>query len=334
MVKKIKTKDLKVGDHVIIPATWLNHPFAKGHFDINSRDQIKEIIDSGFHEVKIDTSKGFSAVEVEKKGHGDTDAVPPQKWEPGKLVSPKLREAIHDRNISSEKRADVVYQSSVELMGKLLDDPRAENIQEAKEGIAEIVDMVFSQDDTSYHLLRITSHDFYTYTHSVNVGIFGIMLAKHFFKNTNVHNVHELGAGFFLHDLGKIRIDPAIINKPGKLTEEEMETMKTHPNQSYKMLKETNQLSEECGIIALQHHERQDGTGYPKGLKGDEIHIYGRVCCIADVYDALTAERSYKAKLTSFEALKLMKEKMIDHFQKDMFEKFVKLFTEKGLKRP
>jgi HD-GYP domain-containing protein (c-di-GMP phosphodiesterase class II) len=159
------------------------------------------------------------------------------------------------------------------------------------------------------------------------------MLAKHFFKNTDVHNVHELGAGFFLHDLGKVRIDPAIINKPGRLTEEEMETMKTHANQSYKMLKETNQLSEECGIIALQHHERQDGTGYPKGLKGDEIHIYGRVCCIADVYDALTAERSYKAKLTSFEALRLMKEKMIDHFQKDMFEKFVKLFTEEGLKR-
>ena len=80
-------------------------------------------------------------------------------------------------------------------MRKLLDDPKAENIKEAKQGIAEIVDMVFSQDDTSYHLLRITSHDFYTYTHSVDVGIFGIMLAKHFFKGSHAHNMHELGSG-------------------------------------------------------------------------------------------------------------------------------------------
>jgi HD-GYP domain-containing protein (c-di-GMP phosphodiesterase class II) len=152
--------------------------------------------------------------------------------------------------------------------------------------------MVFSQDDTSHYLLRITSHDFYTYTHSVNVGIFGIMLAKQLFRRSNAHNMHELGAGFFLHDLGKIRIDPAIINKPGRLTDEEMEEMKKHPNFSYKILKETNQLSEECGIIAMQHHEREDGSGYPRGLKGDQIHTYGRVCCLADVYDALTAERS------------------------------------------
>jgi HD-GYP domain-containing protein (c-di-GMP phosphodiesterase class II) len=96
------------------------------------------------------------------------------------------------------------------------------------------------------------------------------------------------------------------------------------------MLKEANQLSNECSIIALEHHEREDGKGYPKGLKHDEIHIYGRICCIADVFDALTAERSYKAKLTAFEALKIMKEEMLDHFHKEIFEEFVLLFMSRA----
>jgi len=139
--------------------------------------------------------------------------------------------------------------------------------------------------------------------------------------------MHELGAGFFLHDIGKVRIDAGIINKPGKVTDEEMNIIRTHPYQGYKLLKDTNQLTEECMVIVMQHHEREDGTGYPRSIKGDAIHAYGRICCIADVYDALTAERSYKQRLNTFEALKLMKEQLLNHFHKDMFEKFVLLFT-------
>lgn len=175
-------------------------------------------------------------------------------------------------------------------------------------------------------MLAITAHDFYTYTHSVNVGVLAVMLSRALFRNLGAHNMHELGAGFFLHDLGKIRVDPAIINKPGILTEEEMKKMRIHPYQSCKILAEAGQLSEECRIIAFQHHEREDGKGYPRRLQGEEIHVYGRIGCIADVYDALTAERSYKPRLSPFEALRLMKEEMINHFRRDLFEKFVLLF--------
>ncbi|HTZ18306.1 MAG TPA: HD-GYP domain-containing protein [Dissulfurispiraceae bacterium] len=328
MIKKIKSKDLKPGMHVIIPSSWLNHPFAKGRFNIRSEDQIKKIIESGFDEVKIDTDQEIVIAAIEPQVSGYKEIAPPSKWNPATLVPPVLREAIHDKHLAAEKKASVVYESSVELMGRLLEDPKAENIGAAKECISDIVDMVLSQDDTSYHLLRITSHDFYTYTHSVNVGVFSILLAKSLFRGNDAHNMHELGAGFFLHDLGKVQIEAAIINKPGKLTDDEMKQMKAHPYQGYKLLRETKQLSEECGIIALQHHEREDGTGYPRGLRGNEIHNYGRICCIADVYDALTAERSYKAKLSSFEALNMMKNQMLHFFPKSMFEKFVLLFTD------
>ena len=112
----------------------------------------------------------------------------------------------------------------------------------------------------------------------------------------------------------------------GKLTDDEMETMRTHPSHGHDLLSETNQLSEECKVIVMQHHERNDGSGYPLGLSGDDIHLYARICSIADVYDALTSERTYKAKLEPFYALKLMKEEMITHFSKELFDKFVLLF--------
>jgi HD-GYP domain-containing protein (c-di-GMP phosphodiesterase class II) len=256
--------------------------------------------------------------------HEDHQA--PVQWSPENIVPDELKDALKDRKMAKEKKAKVVYDSSVELMKRLLDDPKTENIHEVKKEIADVVDAIILDDATARHMLAITTHDYYTYTHSVNVGVLSIMLSKALFTNLDSHNMHELGAGFFLHDLGKVRVDPAIINKQGKLTEEEMKKMRIHPWQSYKILVEANQLSEECRIIALQHHEREDGRGYPRRLRGEQIHIYGRIGCIADVYDALTAERSYKPKLSPFEALRIMKEEMINHFHKDIFERFVLLF--------
>lgn len=312
--------------HVILPGAWIDHSFLRSRFTIRYKDEIQRIIESGFDEISIDTSMGIPFTEAEEVAHGKEDMKPPEKWETKNLVPDELREAVNDKNLAPEKKAKIVYNSSVELMKRLLDDPKAENIREAKSGITEVVDLVVSDQATAKHLLRITAHDFYTYTHSVNVGVLSIMLCKSIFGSSDRHDMHELGAGFFLHDMGKIRVDPAIINKPGRLTDEEMKRMRIHPYQSYKIMKEADALSEECSIIAMQHHEREDGTGYPMRLKGDEIHTYGRVGCIADVYDALTAERSYKAKLAPFEALKIMKENMINHFHREIFDKFVLLF--------
>lgn len=133
--------------HVIIPASWLNHPFARGQSDIQSKGQIQKIIDQGFAEVKIDDSKSFAVIEFGESKLEDKRMDRSQKWEPDKLVPAELREAIRDKNLAPKKRAAVVYECSVKLMGRLLDDPKSENIGEAKKGIAEIVDMVFSQDD-------------------------------------------------------------------------------------------------------------------------------------------------------------------------------------------
>lgn len=329
MKKTITAKDLKIGMYVVLPVSWFKHPFLTNEFAIKSQDQINTIIDYGIKEIDIDPAKGTPVTETEHISHGSEDrgSTPPKTWNPEKLVPPELREAIHDKTLAPEKKSKLVYHHSLQLMERLFEDPKTENIQEAKKGISEIVDLVISENATADQLLKITSYDFYTYTHSVNVGVLSIMLCKALFKGSDAHDMHELGAGFFLHDIGKTRVDPAIINKPGKLTDEEMMKMRSHPYQGYKILSEANQLTEECKFIVMQHHEREDGTGYPRRLKGDEIHTYGRIGCIADVYDAITAERSYKQKIDTFHALKIMKEQLLHHFQPELFEKFVLLFA-------
>lgn len=267
-------------------------------------------------------TKGSEGLTINKS----PTTVAPTKWEPEKFMPKDLVQAVEDKRLPSEKRAKVVYTYSLEIMKHILETPTAETICAAKEGIAQIVDVILHEDETAQRLFKVASHDFYTYTHSVNVGVKSILIARALFKRSSNHNMHELGNGFFLHDLGKVNIDPAIINKRGRLTKEEMDVMRTHPYQGYKLLSDMKQLSTEAWIIAMQHHEQDDGMGYPRRLSGSEIHPYARICQIADVFDALTAERSYKKSLQVREALKVMKEEMISHFNKDIFEKFISLF--------
>ena len=138
---------------------------------------------------------------------------------------------------------------------------------------------------------------------------------------------HRLGAGFTLHDVGKSRIPLSILNKQGPLNDAEWDVIRTHPAGSANILKETGHMTKEAHIIALQHHERFDGTGYPRRLRATEIHKFAQICAIADVFDALTTNRAYRDAMSSFEALNIMKGEMHDHFSKEYFGTFVLLFA-------
>ncbi|OPY87584.1 MAG: Cyclic di-GMP phosphodiesterase response regulator RpfG [Syntrophus sp. PtaU1.Bin208] len=330
MHKQFKTRDLRVGMHVVLNMPWHSHPFLRSSFNLSSEKDIQRLIKAGIEEVVVDMAMsedlppvppaaGKSATQQKASSSSST-------WSPEQLIPSELREAIGNSQIPPSEKAGIVRKSCLILMDRLLESPTAENIHTAKQGIYDVVDLIASEQETAQHLLDITSHDFYTYTHSVNVGILSVSLCKAFFNRSGFHNMQELGAAFFLHDLGKVQIDSDYINKPGKLTDEEMQQMKKHPVYGFNILHKAHELSEECKLVVLEHHERTDGSGYPAKLRENEIHIYARICSIADVYDALTSQRSYKQPLAPFKALKVMKEEMIGHFQQDLFEKFVKLF--------
>lgn len=338
--KNILTKELKVGMHVTLPFSWLSHDFLKSSFLIDTPELLRKVKAQKVTEVIVDFEKSEfqeseifpeSVEELAYVSHNDKiidpkDNPPPENWSSKSVVPEELIEAIENRKLSPEKKSKAVYAHSIELMKRIFDSPSASNLKETKKAIASVTDLILSDDETAKNLLRITSHDFYTYTHSVNVGITGLMLSKALLKQSDNHDLHELGAGFFLHDLGKVKVREEVLNKPARLTEDEMRHIRIHPYQGYKMLENANILSEECRIIVMQHHEFEDGSGYPKRLKGEEIHLYGKICAIADIFDALTAERSYKKSMSKFDALKLMKNKMINNFDRKLFESFVLLF--------
>ena len=331
-LKKIDAGDLQVGMYVIMPTSWDEHPFLKNKFQLTSQSQIDKIIHFGLARVLIDTEQSLPAaltlIERMKKYETRAESAnkPKETSKEEKqlnMASDKLREAIQDHALPTPEKSRIVRDNAMTMMNSLLEQPTSKNIRTAKEAITGIVDLILTDDDATSYLTKITSHDFYTYTHSVNVGLLAVSMAKLLFRGSNAHDMHELGIGFFLHDLGKVQIDLDIINKPERLTPDEMNVMSTHPSIGFKLLHDAHQLSEESKTIVLQHHERYDGTGYPKQLRGNEIHLYGKICALADVFDALTSNRPYRKPLAPFDALKLMKKEMINHFQKDLYEKFV-----------
>jgi len=320
----VPVSELQVGMFVSVPLSWHEHPFLKNSFLITSEEEIEKFKSLGVGQVEVDPARSRIG-----KAAGSTPAGEPARdaaEDSVTVVPEELTKSIHDHTLPPEKKAQLVITHSLTMMQNMLERPTAQRIAAAKRGIAEIVNLILTDDSTTYYLINITTHDFYTYTHSVNVGVLGVALAKAIFRNSSDHDLQALGAGFFLHDLGKVKIAADIINKPAALTEEEMRQMRRHPAEGYKILVETRQLTEEARVIVLQHHERADGTGYPRGLRKNEIHIYARLCTLADVFDALTSERPYRKKLAAFEALKLMRAEMMPHFQAELFEKFVLMF--------
>lgn len=342
--QKVNNEDLTVGMYVELPTSWLDHDFLTNSFKIKNQDQLKKLKKMKLAEVEVDYSKSDVKPPTEQAAEVITavkppspvaptrpvrvthDVSPPRHWPSEKLVTEELRTVMEDRKLQPERKAKAVFDHSIDMMGQLLEHPTAINIKTSKQTIYELADMVLREDATAENLLKMTSHDFYTYTHSVNVGVVAILLSKVLYKNSDAHNLQELAAGFFLHDIGKVNVDIDILNKRGKLSNFEMQHIRTHPYQGYKILKEANSLSPECEAIVLQHHEASNGSGYPKKLTCDEIHPYAKICTIADVFDALTSERPYKKPMKPFEALRLMKLEMFEQFDKQLFSKFVTIF--------
>lgn len=242
-------------------------------------------------------------------------------------IEANIGKIVASPQIPVEKKSTIVYKASTHLMEDLFSDPRSgDKIKRSKNLIGHTVDLILSGEEATKRLISLTAHDYYTYTHSVNVTIFAVALCERVFGRNTSEDFHQLGNGFLLHDLGKSLIDPGIINKNGRLDDHEWKIMKKHPEDGHEILSSSAELSDEIRVVVLEHHERFEGGGYPTGKAGEEIHLFGRICCIADVFDALTTRRTYRKASTTFEALNIMREYMKGHFDPNLFREFVYLF--------
>jgi HD-GYP domain-containing protein (c-di-GMP phosphodiesterase class II) len=234
-----------------------------------------------------------------------------------------LREMISNPELPLEEKTKKIYDVSKEIMKDFFEFNASPKILQSSEQVVEIMDDCLSDADADFHaIFKVTSNDYYTYTHSVNVGLY--CLAYGVKTGMSSNDIRNLGLAGMLHDVGKSSIDPNILNKNGKLTGEEFELIKGHSPKGQKML-EDMQCYPSCVIdVAGQHHEKYDGKGYPYGLAGEEIALFARICKVTDVYDALTTRRSYKKALTPFDALVLMRKQMDNEFDLEILGKFIR----------
>ncbi|MEN6411863.1 MAG: HD-GYP domain-containing protein [Veillonellales bacterium] len=175
------------------------------------------------------------------------------------------------------------------------------DIGELQQVANRIVDEAIQNRHTMVHLTDIRTHDDYTFGHSVNVCVLAVVTGLHLGYHTD--QLRTLALGAMLHDVGKLSVPLEILNKPGRLTEDEMSIMKQHSGYGFSILQQqTDSIPLLAAHIAFQHHEKFNGTGYPRCLQGDDIHEFARIVAIADVYDALTADRPYRKCLPPHQA--------------------------------
>jgi putative nucleotidyltransferase with HDIG domain len=323
MLKRIAVKDVRMGMFITeLCGSWMEHPFFKTKFLLEDTNDLDSLIKSGIKEVWINTDKGLDADEiVEGKTLSDIEAE----------TELMLRDAARAKRIEKTtmdeevKNARKVCNKSKEAVISMFNDARmgkAIEVANAKELVEEISESVLRQPHALISLARLKNADEYTYMHSVAVCALMIALARHL--NMDDEMVREAGLAGLLHDLGKMGIPNKILNKPGKLTDEEFITIKSHPLIGASILMDNPLVSPMVLDVVLHHHEKMDGSGYPHRLAGDTISLFAKMGSVCDVYDAITSNRPYKKGWSPAESIRKMAEWSKGHFDESVFQAFVK----------
>ncbi len=196
------------------------------------------------------------------------------------------------------------------------------NTEKVNELVVGIIDELLSSKEILVNMYDIKNVDDYTFAHSINVCVLSLITGVGL--GYNILRLKDLGAGALLHDIGKLRVPKEILKKPSKLTPEEFEEIKKHTVYGYEILKDNKNVSMISAFIAFGHHERYDGSGYPLGLRGENIHQCARIVATADVFDALSSDRVYRKKLRPHEVVEYITSLGSHHFDPEIVKSFVK----------
>ncbi len=242
--------------------------------------------------------------------------------EPEKRYYPPQDIKILATDIEAAKR---LHRRTHEYVNVMLEDARLGRSLDAggaRALISEMVDAVIADENAMLWLAQLKRRDEYTTLHSINVCILALLFGRHL--NFSAEQLREIGHGALLHDVGKMRVPVELLNKPSELTDDELQLLKKHSTYGYEMLKDTGIMSSGALDIVYSHHERIDGSGYPRGLRGDQIGDYAMLVSIVDVYDAITSDRVYHLGMSPHEALNLMYEWEAKNFPHELLEEFIK----------
>ncbi|MDR0577996.1 MAG: HD-GYP domain-containing protein [Candidatus Accumulibacter sp.] len=324
MLKKISVRQLTVGMYLkAFCGSWLDHPFLRNSFVISDPKDIGRILASSIQEVWIDAARGLdippdepAISEAKAEEQVDAELFAASQAARSTAPAPMRQEIARASKICAQAKQAVTSMFREARMGRTVDAGGARRLVE------EISDSVTRNPCALISIARLKTADDYTYLHSVAVCALMIALGRQLGLGGDMN--HKLGIAGLLHDLGKAMIPKDILNKPGKLTDEEFRVMKTHPEEGYKLLRENGGVDEIICDVVLHHHEKIDGSGYPREFKDNEISLYAKMGAVCDVYDAITSNRPYKAGWDPAESLRKMAEWTKNHFDPTAFQAFVK----------
>lgn len=331
-LKKIKTSDLKAGMRVIkLDASWFNHPFLFSRRErLITEEEINRIKQYQIEWVWIDPSLGSSSVKFELDDSGDSkqtlfDAPPKDTpLEKNNLLEPEKTKRLS--NYGQELGiAYKIYSDSLNLAKEFMTEARlgkAVHSTKAEEFVDEMVASIARNPNAMLSLTKLRFKNEYTYTHCVNVSTLSIIFGQHL--GLGEVSLWKLGMAGLYHDVGKAYISKKILNKPGKLTASEYEEIKKHSLFGYEIMAKKEDVDEEILLGILDHHERVDGKGYPRGLAGEHLSWTGEMLGVVDVYDAMTSNRVYhKARLPT-EVLRILYQERSGSFLPEYVESFIK----------
>lgn len=326
-MKKIPVERVRQGMFLHrLEGSWLRTPFWRRAFVLEDVADLRLLRQSGIAEVWIDISRGLDVEEepasAPPKESAAIAATPPvaafagaPALAPADTSVPLHEEIQRAREICAQGRERVVSMFSEIRMGRTLDAGGAMPL------VDEIASSVGRNPGALIGMARLKSADDYTYMHSV--AVCGLMVALATRLGLSAVDVREAGLGGLVHDMGKALIPSEVLNKPGSLSEEEFALMKSHAEKGWRLLKNGGTVSAAVQAVALHHHERFDGSGYPQRLAGEAIPRTARMGAICDVYDALTSDRAYKKAWDPAHAVRQMA-RWKGHFDPIIFQGFIR----------
>ena len=337
MLKKIPTKSLSLGMHLHrLEGSWMDHPFWRARFLVEDAGVLKRLHECGVAECWIDVSLGSDIGSAEVAAPPDepprqapelnTLALPEREVEPRQqpTTGSDGPRSGGEASFGSElKEAAAICRRGRAAVANLFAEARlgkAVEVEACRSLVEDVAASVERNAGALVSLARLKSKDDYTYMHSVAVCALMVALARQL--GMDEASCREAGLAGLLHDVGKALMPPEVLGKPGKLTEDEWRVMRSHPVRGHRLLVEGGAVPARVLDVALHHHERVDGKGYPHGLAGDAITEVARMGAICDVYDAITSNRPYKAGWDPAESVAKMAS-WTGHFDKRLFAAFV-----------
>lgn len=323
VLKKIAIEDMRPGMYVVDSGlSWLEYPYLyMKEGMISSQVAVEAIVAEGYSEAVIDTELSIGISSGGESGEEalsrDLDALP-DFFPPPPIVS--VAEELD--------KAKFVYSDSVRYARSLMEGVRmggAVDLAASTTLVEDIIGSVTRNCDALTGLSKLRSFDEYTFSHCVNVSVLCVVFGR--FLGKSEEELRLLGLAGLFHDVGKQLVPTAVLNKPDKLTPEEFAVMKQHPLLGCKHLygQEAGRSMEQAVLLGmLEHHEKYNGTGYPRGLSGSRISEIGRIIAVVDVYDALSSRRVYKAPMHPHKALGLMYSMRGKEFYPGYVERFIK----------